>query len=279
MNVEELLTKKKIPFTPKGQDFVVKCLNPEHDESNPSMRIDKTTGIFQCFSCGYKGNIFYRFGERPNGLQIRRDLLKKKILELRADSHGLPHPKNSMPYHGNWRNIRKETYEEFGAFLNEDIREMSGRIMFPISNLTGNTVAFIGRKTTLDGGPKYLNYPAGAKMPLYPQVTPIAGSIILVEGIFDMINLHDKGITNAVCCFGVRNVNEEKLSIYQMKGIDKLICFFDNDDAGNDAAEQIREMCEKINLQYQRLRYGDKEQDAGSLTQRQVTTLYDRLFN
>ena len=36
---------------PKGKDYVVSCLNPEHDDKNPSMRIDQITGIFNCFSC------------------------------------------------------------------------------------------------------------------------------------------------------------------------------------------------------------------------------------
>ena len=72
MNVEELLQSKHVPFMPKGKDYVVSCLSPEHDDSNPSMRIDQITGIFHCFSCGYKGNllcisekrqVFYTYAE------------------------------------------------------------------------------------------------------------------------------------------------------------------------------------------------------------------------
>ena len=58
MTVEELLIEEKIPFKMSPADFIVSCLNPEHDDSNPSMRIDKITGVYNCFSCGYKGNIF-----------------------------------------------------------------------------------------------------------------------------------------------------------------------------------------------------------------------------
>ena len=52
MTVEELLVEEKIAFKQSPADFVVHCLNPEHDDSNPSMRIDKITGVFNCFSCG-----------------------------------------------------------------------------------------------------------------------------------------------------------------------------------------------------------------------------------
>jgi len=47
----------------------------------------------------------------------------------------------------------------------------------------------------------------------------------MVEGIFDVINLHDKGLTNAVCCFGVKNVTEEKLQVLSVQGIDRIDVF------------------------------------------------------
>ena len=72
MTVEELLVEEKIPFKMSPADFVVSCLNPEHDDSNPSMRIDKITGVFNCFSCGYKGNIFKLFDKPSNYLDIKR---------------------------------------------------------------------------------------------------------------------------------------------------------------------------------------------------------------
>ena len=79
MNVEDLLLQKGVPYIPKGKDFVVKCLNPEHEDRNPSMRIDQIDGRFNCFSCDFKGNLFTFFGEKFGGLQLKRDLLTKKI--------------------------------------------------------------------------------------------------------------------------------------------------------------------------------------------------------
>ena len=45
MRVEELLQEKNLNFKVSGRDLLVKCLNPEHEDSNPSMRIDNITGI------------------------------------------------------------------------------------------------------------------------------------------------------------------------------------------------------------------------------------------
>ena len=274
MNVEELLQSKHIPFMPKGKDYVVSCLSPEHDDSNPSMRIDQITGIFHCFSCGYKGNLFVHFGEKASFLHLRRELVKKKIREKRAESVGLPFPRSALPYVGNWRNIKPETYRKFEAF--QEHEAFVGRIVFPIRDISGRIVAFNARHMT-GGTPKYLISPPGARMPLFPaKIDPIQASVILVEGIYDMLNLHDKGLTNAVCCFGTRNINEEKLSILRLQGIEEVIVFFDGDEAGQTAAAKVQEMCENVDLLTRNINVADI--DPGALTENQVEKLKDKLY-
>lgn len=276
MNVQELLFSKDIPFIPKGADFVVACLNPEHNDRSPSMRVDQVTGIFNCFSCEYKGNVFTHFGEKPNVMQQRREFLKRKIQEKRQESIGLEFPQDAVPYAGNWRDIKPETYKKFEAFQHSG-KDYISRINFPVRDRTGRIVAFQGRHTSM-GIPKYLNTPPGAKMPLFPIAKPHRGSILLVEGMFDMLNLHDKGVTNAVCCFGVKNVTEERLSVLAMQGVDNIDIFLDNDEAGQAASERIKVMCEKVDLTSRNIKFGSKEQDAGALTQTQVTKLKSTLY-
>lgn len=276
MTVEELLKSKNISYIPKGKDFVVKCLNPEHPDRNPSMRIDQITGVFNCFSCEFKGSLFAFFGEKPNAMEIRRESLKKKIQEVRAASIGLSIPKTAKPYIGDWRNIRSETYERFEAFIDSS-PQFSSRIVFPIYDITGRIVAFVGRHTGM-GVPKYLNSPPGAKMPLFPYVKPIKGSVILVEGIFDMLNLHDKGLTNVMCCFGVKNVTEEKLSILSMQNITNIDIFLDNDEAGHAGSVKIQGLCEKVGLTARNIEFGSKQIDAGALTETQVIKLKSKLY-
>ena len=133
-------------------------------------------------------------------------------------------------------------------------------------------------RTQTDQIPKYLNSPAGAKLPLFPVVEPIQSSIILVEGIFDVINLHDKGLTNAVCCFGVKNINEEKLQVLSVQGIDRIDVFLDNDEAGRTGSEKIRELCEAVGLTHRNIAFGDKNLDAGALAHTQVDKLRNKLY-
>ena len=274
MNVQELLEQKKIKFLPKGADFLVTCINPAHEDRNPTMRIDQVTGIFNCFACGFKGNIFYHFGERANHLQQRRELFKKKLAQKRSESIGLSFPQNSMPYVGNWRGIKPETYKKFEAFQHPG-NDFEGRINFPIRDISGNIVAFQGRHTA-DGRPKYKFTPPGARLPMFPVVEFIKGSVIIVEGIFDMINLHDKGLTNTVCCFGTNNYNETKLSLLRVQGAEYVEILFDGDEAGQKASEPLQSMCEKVGLVAKI--YNLKNTDPGALTQSSVDKIKERLY-
>ena len=278
MTVEELLQERKVNYKLSPADCIVSCLNPEHDDNNPSMRIDRITGVFNCFSCGFRGNIFNHYDAPSNPLDIRREKVRRKIEEKRASSVGLKMPKNFMPYVGNWREIKPETYKKFDAFLHPD-KPFTNRISFPIKDLTGRIVAFNCRTQSPTDVPKYIIHPPKAVLPLFPaQVRPIKGRVILVEGIFDVMNLHDKGLTNAVCCFGVKNVTEEKLQVLAVSGVEGVDIFLDNDEAGQGQAVKVRELCESVGLDTRNIAFGDKNMDAGALAETQVTKLRDKLY-
>lgn len=63
-------------------------------------------------------------------------------------------------------------------------------------------------------------------------------SIILVEGVFDVWAYHQIGIDNVVAVFG-SSLKKEQANLLLKLGID-LILSFDNDNAGNKAAEAIQ---------------------------------------
>lgn len=278
MTVEELLVEEKIKFKQSPADFVVHCLNPEHDDTNPSMRIDKITGVFNCFSCGFKGNIFKHFDKPSNYLDIKREKVKQTIDRKRSESVGLLMPRDIVPYVGNERNIKPETYKKFEAFLSAN-SPFTNRIVFPVRDITGKIVAFNGRilGKNITGQPKYIFHPPRVKLPIFPaNVLPIKGRVLLVEGIYDVINLHDKGIENVLCCFGTNNINEDKLGMLKMQGVSRLATFFDGDEPGQKAATNIKVMCEKVGLVTRNITL--KDLDPGALTETQVRKLETRLY-
>jgi DNA primase len=278
MRVDELLQEQRIQFKVSGRDYLIKCLNPDHEDNNPSMRVDNITGIFNCFSCGFKGNVFKHFGAAANFLEIKRQKLKESIDEKRSASIGFEFPKGFAPYVGNWRGIRPETYKHFEAFMHHE-SQFNGRIVFPVRDITGKVVAFNGRHMTMTEIPKYLIYPPQAKLPLYPStVHPIKGRVILVEGIFDMINLYDKGLSNAICCFGTRNIDADKLAILKMQNVEGVDIMFDGDDAGQTAAEEIKGLAERVGLTSRNINLGQNI-DPGGLPEIKVADIRKRLYS
>lgn len=276
MIVDELLTAQKIEFRPSGKDYLIRCLNPDHEDRNPSLRIDKTTGIFNCLSCGYSGNLFNHFGEKPDWLQIRRERLKSIISDKLIETSGYNIPENAIPFNQNWRGISASTFMKFEAFQHNN-SEFIGRVVLPVRGITNKIIAFCGRhQGQVD--PKYLFHPAGAKLPLFPIVKPIQGRVILVEGIMDMLNLHDKGLTNAVCAFGVNKVTVDKINILKIQGISGIDIFFDNDDAGQNGSAKLKDLLEQNELTSRNIVFG-KTKDPGELTALQVIKLKETLYN
>ena len=276
MVVEELLKSRDLQFKPSGKDLVIRCLNPEHEDRNPSLRIDRTTGIFNCLSCGYSGNLFSHFGEKVNFLDMRRTKLKDSINRKLAQSSGLTMPANAVPFNQDWRGISAATFQKFGAFQHNN-PEFIGRVVIPIRSITEKIVSFCGRHQG-QNDPKYLFHPSGASLPLFPMVKPIQGRVILVEGIMDMMNLHDKGLTNAVCAFGVNKVNEEKINILKIQGVSAIDVFFDNDDAGQIAAEKLKELLERHELPSRNITMSGVK-DPGELTASKVIKIKETLYN
>ena len=138
MDVRKLLETKKITFNSQGRDYVTKCLNPQHDDSNPSMRIDKISGLYNCLSCGFGGDIYDYFNiNKEKIIDIKVNEVKEKIQTLLAQK-SIPMPLDAIPFRSDFRNIKASTYELFEAFTSESLKGMEGRIIFPIKDIQGD---------------------------------------------------------------------------------------------------------------------------------------------
>ncbi len=248
MKVDELLEKEHIYYQHSGQDFVVSCLNPEHPDNNPSMRIDKLTGMFNCLSCGFSGNIFKHFDVTVNMLDLDILKLKTKISKI-IENNKFVIPIGSEEFARPYRGIAATTYQQFGAFTNPSYE---GRLCFPMYDISSNLVGVSARYVNSgDVSDKYTNYPKGVSFPLYPARAEIVqGAVIIVEGIFDALNLYDKGIVNVVATLGIsggmakkNNAKERfrnKMASLRLQGVTKLFVAYDDGTAGNKAAEGMK---------------------------------------
>ncbi|WP_295638323.1 DNA primase [uncultured Mailhella sp.] len=126
------------------------------------------------------------------------------------------------------------------------------RLMFPIRNLSGQTIAFGGRiipSLAKEDDAKYIN---SSDSPIYKKGEHLFGlfqarpsiavkkSIILTEGYMDVITLHQYGYTQAVGVLGTALTPEQ---IKRLSGFSShLELMFDGDNAGRKAAFRSCEM-------------------------------------
>jgi DNA primase len=120
----------------------------------------------------------------------------------------------------------------------------SNRLMFPINDREGRTVAFGAR--LLEGeGPKYLNsnestiYHKGKTLFAIDKALPEirnTKAVYIAEGYLDVIALHQAGVSNAVAPLGTAFTDDQARLLKRWAERTKLI--FDADNAGQTAAEK-----------------------------------------
>ncbi|HZW90471.1 MAG TPA: DNA primase [Myxococcaceae bacterium] len=122
-----------------------------------------------------------------------------------------------------------------------------GRLMIPIRAPDGRVVAFGGRLLVGDQGPKYLN---SKESRLYNKSETLYGldrardevrrrkSAVLVEGYFDVIGLHQAGVTHAValCSTALTAGHLQQLQRVEAR---ELVLLLDGDEAGRKAVERL----------------------------------------
>jgi DNA primase len=274
--VLSLLNEKGIAFKVSGKDYLIKCLNPDHEDSNPSCRVDRVSGITHCFSCGWKRNLFKHFGIFTNFSSIRVAKLKEKLKELKTSMADLELPNGAIPYTREFRGISTTTLKHFGAFHTLEDEELKDRIIFPIKDALDRTVVFVGRHTLSNSNPRYLNFPKHSQIPLFPvKLDDHYTSIVLVEGIFDMLNLYDKGLRNVVACFGTSTLKGNtatKLLPFKTQGITKIYIMFDGDTAGSTAAKELKPLVEECGFETTIIELQDG-MDPGDMNQEYVSSI------
>lgn len=116
------------------------------------------------------------------------------------------------------------------------------RIMFPIRDTRGRTIAFGGRVLG-DDKPKYLNSP---ETPVFHKGAELYGlyevkkssqkfsQLLIVEGYMDVIALAQMGIRNAVATLGTATSSNHLSRLFRM--VPEVVFCFDGDKAGRTAA-------------------------------------------
>lgn len=118
------------------------------------------------------------------------------------------------------------------------------RVMFPIRDWKGRTIAFGGRVLG-DAKPKYLNSP---ETPVFHKGRELYGlfearqanrqlsRLLVVEGYMDVVALAQFGIRNACATLGTALTTDHLQRLFRL--VDEVVFCFDGDNAGRQAARR-----------------------------------------
>ncbi len=156
------------------------------------------------------------------------------------------------------KRIPLELAQEAGVIkrVGSDWRDfMQNRLVFPILDERGMPLAFAGRTLEDTSTAKYINTP---NSPVYNKSSHFFGiaqaqkairqfsKVYLTEGYFDVIALHDAGITGAIATCGTALTEDH---VAYLKRFVKHVCLlFDSDIAGIQARMRAARLLARANL-------------------------------
>ena len=201
----------------------------------------------------YKDNFYNQLFKEPNKEALdylnKRGLEKKIIKEFKL---------GFVPWKNNFYNELLKKYSEqeinlTGLYYKSDVSNkyidrFNSRIIFPVNNISGDTIAFGGRIIREGKLAKYINSP---ETEFYKKGSIIfnldkakdlrseTDEVLLVEGYMDVVSVYASGIKNVIANSGTA-LTEKQISLIWKFFSNPIICL-DGDESGQKAALRIAE--------------------------------------
>ena len=280
MDLRELLDKRGIEYknTNNPSEILISCTSGLHEDKSPSLSYSLEKDVFHCWSCGFGGGVS-KFLESIGEITrvpveskqpFKIEKLKNKIKAvLEFDEVKLP--KTRQVYIGEFKNIKASVFKEFQAFTTEEL-QLHNYLCVPIYQF-GKLKFIEGRYMgSVTSQPKYFRRPHKGKVSniLFPlDKVKNTNYVILVEGLFDMLNMWQLGYKNTLCIFGASNFSRKKLEVLDRIGVTRVDILMDPDAPGQMAATKISNALDTKNISSRNIKL-PVGIDAGDLNQRQA---------
>ena len=233
--VERLAAEAGVPL-PKKEEY-----NPEREDQR-----DKLYRLLEASARYFEESLRGDMGREARRYLDKRGLAAATIAAFRLGF--APNSRSALKAHLKGEGFNESDMASSGMLISgDDIPEpydrFRNRVMFPILDLKGRTIAFGGRALDKDAPAKYLNSPEtslfhkGHVLFNATRARPVAhdkNRMIVVEGYMDVVALYEGGFHEAVAPLGTA-LTEEQVKLLWRIVPEPTLCF-DGDSAGKKAA-------------------------------------------
>lgn len=266
-------------------DYIIFC--PFHNNNRtPAGEIDKTTGMFFCFSCQHVCNLiefvmhvsgrtyfesirFIKSKEIAGDLtaEVSKKLIVKpefvqydQVLIKRLNAQALESPRAMRYFSG--RLISEDSVKKFALGYSEK----QDMVTIPVHSPEGMEIGFVGRSIE---GKDFKNTPGLPKSKTLFNVHRVktASRVYVVESSFDAIRLDQVGFP-AVATLGA-NVSNAQTDLLQ-KYFNDIIVIADNDEAGGNMKDRI---VEKLGSRVSVIKLNKQYKDIGDMPDEEIKKL------
>ena len=218
-------------------------------DKKKDLRFNNYKNIFKDYSNHFHSQLFLNSNKEALGYLLKRGFNKKILEEFQL---------GYVPWKNNFYEelLKKYTAEDInltGLYYKNDktgkyIDRFNSRIIFPVNNITGDTIAFGGRIIRESKLAKYINSP---ETEFYKKGNMIfnldkaknsranTNEVLIVEGYMDVVSVYSSGIKNVIANSGTA-LTERQIDLIWKFFANPIICL-DGDDSGQKAALRIAE--------------------------------------
>jgi len=218
-------------------------------DQKKDQRFQTYKNIFKDYSNYFHQQLFNSENKEAKEYLFQRGLEKNIIEEFKL---------GYVPWQNNFyeellKKYSEDEIKQTGLYFKNDktgkfIDRFNSRIIFPINNITSDTIAFGGRIIRESKLAKYINSP---ETEFYKKGNMIfnldkakdsrskTNEVLIVEGYMDVVTVYSTGIKNVIANSGTA-LTERQISLIWKFFSDPIICL-DGDESGQKAALRIAE--------------------------------------
>ena len=218
-------------------------------DQKKDLRFQTYKNIFRDYSSHSHQQLFNSENNKALEYLLKRGLKKNIIEEFQL---------GYVPWQNNFYEELSKKYSEeeinlTGLYYKNDktgkfVDRFNSRVIFPVNNITGDTIAFGGRIIRETKLAKYINSP---ETEFYKKGNMIfnldkakdtrseTDEVLIVEGYMDVVSVYSSGIKNVIANSGTA-LTERQISLIWKFFSNPIICL-DGDDSGQKAAFRIAE--------------------------------------